>query len=368
MRTIALLGDDVTKTTNVLKVLLDKNSDLTDFNDKSKSIYNLNLKQDKYSIQAVNLDENDSESVKVYFNSDILIVYFTLIDNKTIDSRIKEHIFMANVFGITNVISILDTNLIDDTKTFVNIRNKITDSFVKRNFKKKDLTFLEYRVNNIALKELLYQALQPKKNKKEQKAKSQLLLSIDNVFRVDKNHIGINGKITSGELEKNTTVEILPINEKYKVLEIQARHVSINNAKEGEHIGLLIKSKNNFIDEGMVIVSKENDFKLVNEISIQIINVSKIGEAISTDNSYLFGSHNISKIGKINLITAQENNKKKNIGKILKGEKGIIHVKFREPVFLTTYNNSKKFGSIALLNSESKESIGLGIIKTVKYK
>ena len=38
MRTIALLGDDVTKTNNVLKVLLDKNSDFTDFNEKSKAI------------------------------------------------------------------------------------------------------------------------------------------------------------------------------------------------------------------------------------------------------------------------------------------------------------------------------------------
>ena len=105
--------------------------------------------------------------------------------------------------------------------------------------------------------------------------------------------------------------------------------------------------KNNFIDNGMVLTSKENDIKLVNEVSIQVINVSKTNEAITSDNSYLFGSHNLSKIGKISLITAQENNKKKNIEKILKGEKGLIHVKFREPVFLTSYNNSKKFGSIA---------------------
>ena len=108
------------------------------------------------------------------------------------------------------------------------------------------------------------------------------------MFRVDKNHLGINGKITSGEITKNDTVEILPKNEKYKVLEIQARHVSINNAKKVSIWDCLIKSKNNFIDNGMVI-SRENDFKLVNEISIQIINVSKINEAILADNSYLFG-------------------------------------------------------------------------------
>jgi sulfate adenylyltransferase subunit 1 len=369
MRTIALLGDDVAKTNNVLRVLLDKNSDLTDFNDKSKAVYNLNLKPNKYSIQVVNLDENDSESVKVYFNSDILIVYFTLLDNKTIDSRIKEHIFMANVFGVTNVLAILDSKLIQDTKTFINIRNKISESFVKRNIKKKDITFVEYRGNNSALKETLYDALQPKKSKKkEQKAKSQLLLSIDNVFRVDKNHLGINGKITNGALEKNDLVELLPIKETYKVIEIQARHVSINNAEEGEHIGLLIKSKNNFIDNGMVITSKENDIKLVNEVSIQVINVSKTNEAIISDNTYLFASHNLSKAGKINFITLQENNKKRNLEKVTKGEKGLISVKFREPVFLTTYSNNKKFGSIALLNTETKESVGLGIIKTVKYK
>ena len=249
MRTIALLGDDVIKTTNVLKVLLDKNSDFTDFNEKSRAIYNLNLKPNKYSIQAVNLDENDSESVKVYFNSDILIVYFTLIDNKTIDSRIKEHIFMANTLGVSNVIAILDSSLISDTKIFIDIRTKIENSFIKRNFKKRDITFVEYRGNNSALKETLYEVFIPKKNKKiVSNSKSNLLLSIDNVFRVDKNHIGINGKLTKGELTKDSIIEILPIKEQYNVLEIQARHVSIDKANEGEHVGLLIKSKNNLIE------------------------------------------------------------------------------------------------------------------------
>ena len=121
-----------------LKVL-PTNSDFTDLMKIKSFAHNLNLKQDKYSIQAVNLDENDSESVKVYFTPDILIVYFTLIDNKTIDSYQRAYFYGKY---LDYKCYILDTNLIDDT-TFINIRNKITDSFVKRNFKKKDITFLE---------------------------------------------------------------------------------------------------------------------------------------------------------------------------------------------------------------------------------
>ena len=117
----------------------------------------------------------------------------------------------------------------------------------------------------------------------------------------------------------------------------------------------------------MVIVNRENDYKLVNEASVQLINVSNTNEQIHTDNSYIFASHNLSKIGNVNLITVQENGKKKIIDEISKGEKATVHLKFREPLFITPYNINKKFGSMALLNSE-KECIGLGIIKSVKYK
>ena len=368
MRTIALLGDDMLEINRILEILLDKNSDSTDFNEKSKAIYNLSLKQDKYSIQVVNLDESDSDTLKVYFNADILIVYFKLVDNKTIDSRIKEHMFMANTLGITNVLAILDSTLISDTKIFIDIRNKIENSFIKRNFKKRDISFLEYRGNNDSLKELVYENLQPKKSKKQVKeTNDNLLMSIDNVFRVDKNHLGINGKLTNGEITKNSVIEILPIKEQYNVLEIQARHVSIEKANQGEHIGFLIKSKNNLIDNGMVIVNKENDFKLVNEVSVQLINISNTNEQIHLDTTYLCASHNLSKTGKVNLITVQENGKKTVTDKISKGEKATIQLKFREPIFLTPYNINKKFGSMAILNSE-KECIGLGIIKSVKYK
>ena len=115
----------------------------------------------------------------------------------------------------------------------------------------------------------------------------------------------------------------------------------------------------------MVIVNKENDFKLVNEVSIQLINVSNTNEHIHLDTTYLCASHNLSKTGKVNLITVQENGKKTVVDKISKGEKATIQLKFREPIFLTPYTINKKFGSMALLNSE-KECIGLGIIKTVK--
>ena len=171
LNSIALLGRDSSNISSLLKVLLDKELEKIDFkdSDSSKLVYNLHFKSTKFNIQRINLQEDVSKSIKVYYNSDILITYFTLDDNKKIDSQIKEHILLANVFGINNVIVILNSSSILDTKTFIKIRSKITDSFTKRNFKITNITFIECRGINESLKDSIYEVLQSNKGKNVKK-------------------------------------------------------------------------------------------------------------------------------------------------------------------------------------------------------
>ena len=141
---------------------------------------------------------------------------------------------MANTFGVKNVIVILDSSNINlkDTSKFIKIRTKIQELFTYRNFNINDIQIIDSVQSNDQLKEKLVSILVPDKKKERSKGKKiekkkSLLLSISNVFKVDKNHIGINGKIISGELNVENDIHILPLNQKFKVLEIQKMHKTI---------------------------------------------------------------------------------------------------------------------------------------------
>ena len=367
LNTIALLGRDSSNISSLLKVLLDKELEKTDFRDSDSSnlVYNLHLKTKNFTIQRVNLQEDVSKSIKVYYNSDILITYFTLDDNKKIDSQIKEHILLANVFGINNVIVILDSTSILDTQTFIKIRSKITDSFTKRNFKITNITFIECRGINPSLRENIYHVLQTNKGKLVKKVNEKskdLIISLDNVFKIDKNHLGMTGIVNSGELNKDSIVNILPLKEKYRILEIQKEHKSVNKATKGEHVGIMIKNSNNFIQEGMVVSNIDTNIKPANYLVMQIINLNK--QIINRGESYIFLSHNLESIGILDTISIKDT--KKGIKELNLGEKALINVSFRESLVSMPHSINPKMGSMALLDKNTRELIGLGIVKNIK--
>ncbi len=369
-QTIALLGEDSKKVNNILEIILDKELKKTDFTEDNvpELIYNFSVKPKNFTIQKIDLKGEISESVKVYFNSEILIVYFLLDENKKIESQIKDHIFMANVFGVNNVIVILDSINISDTRTFIKIREKITDSFKKRNFKITQINFIEYRGNKESLKGCIYENLLigSKLGKvKDNNKNAKLILSIDNVFKVDKNHIGVNGKINSGELTVNSKINILPLKESYKVLEIQSRHKTINKAEKGEQIGFLLKNGSTTIEKGMIVTDDKTSFKPVSNITSQIISLSD--KQIKLNESYIFVSHNIESIITINSIVNKDKDNNKTFHKeLLTAEKATVNLSLRKNIIVTSHIVNKKLGSFAILDKERRCLLGLGIIKTLR--
>ena len=367
---IALLGKESGKVDSLLKVILGKDIEKNDFTDSDliNLTYNFQIKAKRFTIQKINIQELPEESIRIYNNSNILIAYFSLDNPQQFDTIIKNHIFMANTFGVKNAIVILDSGNMLETTNFIKIKSRIHELFKNRNFKLQDINFIEHRGNNDVLKEKINGCLLPENKRNRNKLKKQeLLLSINNVFKVDKNHLGINGKIISGELNVNEDVYICPINQKCKVLEIQKMHKTIPTAKVGDDIGFMIKSKNNFVSPGMIVTSNLDAVKPTRNIHVQLINLN--GKLISRDQSYILLCHNLETIGTINQITL--NNKqttKMNVDNMVLGEKGILNVSFRESIIVTPYLMNQNLASVALLDKNTRELIGIGLVKSVKYK
>lgn len=378
---IALLGSESSKIDSLLKVILGKDIEKNDFteSDISNLIYNFQIKSKRFTVQKINIQALPEESIKVYNNSNILIVYFTLQEPQQFDTTIKNQILIANTFGVKNVIVVLDSSNIKDKSRFMKLRSKIQELFTNRNFNKGNINIIDHGVVNDELKEKITNLLVPENRKDRNKVKKiekkqELLLSISNVFKVDKNHLGINGKIISGELNVESDIYISPLNQKFKVLEIQKMHKTIKMANIGDDIGFMIKSKNITISPGMIVTNNLDSIKSTRKIQIQIINLN--GMLISVDNTYTFICHNKETIATVNNITLckkqGKDNKKINVNCLVLGEKGILDVSFREHVIVTPYNNTdianKHLSSVALLDNNTRELVAIGIVKTVKHK
>ncbi len=379
---IALLGEDSSKVDSLLKVILGKDIKKNDLSesDISNLIYNFQIKSKRFTVQKINIQALPEESIKVYNNSNVLIAYFTLQEAQHFDTTIKNQILMANTFGVKNVIVVLDSSNIMDKSKFMKIRSKIQDVFTNRNFNSNDINVIDQDDINEELKEKIINILVPEnrkdrnKYKKKLEKKQELILSISNVFKVDKNHLGINGKIISGELDVDSDIYILPINQKLKVLEIQKMHQTIKTAVVGDDIGFLVKSKNLTISPGMIVTNKLDYIKSTKNIQIQIVNLN--GMLISLDKTYILMCHNKESIASINTITLSKKHGKDttkiNVNNLLLGEKGILNISFREPVIVTPYNindiANKHLSSVALLDTNTRELIGIGLVKSVKYK
>ena len=381
---IALLGDESSKVDSLLKVILGKDIEKNDFteSDVRNLIYNFQIKSKRFTVQKINIQALPEESIKVYNNSNILITYFTLQETQQFDTDIKNQIFMANTFGVKNVIVILDSSNINlkDTSKFLKTRTKIQELFTNRNFNINDIQIIDSVQSNDQLKEKLVSILVPDKKKERSKGKKiekkkELLLSISNVFKVDKNHIGINGKIISGELNVEKDIHILPLNQKFKVLEIQKMHKTIKTANVGDDIGFLVKTKNSLITEGMIVTDNVDSVKQTRNVQIQVINLN--GMLISLDKTYTLLCHNVETLATVNNIVLSKKQGKEtmkiNVNSLVLGEKGLLNVSFREPIIMAPYNNSneianKHLSSVAILHNTTRELIGIGIVKSVKYK
>ena len=59
---------------------------------------------------------------------------------------------------------------------------------------------------------------------------------------------------------------------------------------------------------------------------------------------------------------------KETIDTLLLGEKGVVNISFREPLIITGNNQNKHFSRIAILDKDTRELIGMGVVKSVNYK
>ena len=132
LNSIALLGKDIVK------------NDLTD-EISENLIYNFQIKKKRFTIKKINVEIPAEESINNYNISDILVAYFPVDYNQTTDTILKNHIFMANTFGIEHAIVVIDTSNTLDSNKFVKTRTRIKDLFTNRNFKTSNLRFIEYR-------------------------------------------------------------------------------------------------------------------------------------------------------------------------------------------------------------------------------
>ena len=165
------------------------------------------------------------------------------------------------------------------------------------------------------------------------------------------------------------------MNQKFKVLEIQKMHKTIKTANVGDDIGFLVKTKNNIITEGMIVTDNVDSVKQTRNVQIQIINLN--GMLISLDKTYTLLCHNVETLATVNNIVLSKKQGKEttkiNVNSLVLGEKGLLNVSFREPIIMAPYNNSneianKHLSSVAILHNTTSELIGIGIVKSVKYK
>ena len=378
LNSIALLGKESSKVDDLMKVFLGKDIVKNDLTDEISEnlIYNFQIKKKRFTIQKINVEIPAEESINNYNISDILVAYFPVDYNQTTDTILKNHIFMANTFGIEHAIVVIDTSNTLDTKNFIKTRSRIKDLFINRNFKTSNLRFIEHRGNIKLFKKDIdeYLVSDNKNNKAKNKIFEKapdLLLSINNVFKVDKNHVGINGRISCGTLNLGQEVSILPLKQKFKVLEIQKSHKSIKTANGGDNIGLMIKHRNNFIKQGMVITDAQDKLGSTKNIEAQLVNLN--GKPVKVNESYILRCHNIDAIGHVNLINIKLKCKGKDkikdtVDSLLLGEKGLVNISFREPLIITGNNQNKHLSRIAILDKDTRELIGMGVVKSVNYK
>ena len=377
LNSIALLGKESSKVDDLMKVFLGKDIVKNDLTDEISEnlIYNFQIKKKRFTIQKINVEIPAEESINNYNISDILVAYFPVDYNQTTDTILKNHIFMANTFGIEHAIVVIDTSNTLDSKKFIKTRTRIKDLFTNRNFKTSNLRFIEYRgISKLFMRDIEDYFFPDNKGKAKNKIFEKapdLLLSINNVFKVDKNHVGINGRISCGTLNLGQEVYILPLNQKFKVLEIQKSHQSIKTANSGDNIGLMIKHRNNFIKQGMVITDAQDKLGSTKNIEAQLVNLN--GKPVKVNESYILRCHNIDAIGHVNLINIKLKCKGKDkikdtVDSLLLGEKGLVNISFREPLIITGNNQNKHFSRIAILDKDTRELIGMGVVKSVNYK
>ena len=387
---VAFIGESNKKTNNFLFRLLQlynsnnlpKNTDFdirdliesrkTELQNKKKNtnlVWNFNLKKRETSVNLFSIDTNNNEYIDDNFSECINqceLALFYIGSEEDLDSEaLKTKILITNILGLKHALIFIDTDLDIDNDKKKAFSNKAKNLFLKRNFKNNKCFFMSKFSKDVF--DINFNSYFRILNTRKKSNRS-LNLQISNTFTLSNKYTVLNGTILEGALKcgdffKNNTNGTI-----HKIIDMQVHHKEVENAKRGSYVGIKIKITD-LIDIGDILISVKDEFvsKPVQFITSQLLMLENNIENGSEVIMNYCGKDHLLKVSKIQKTIDKLNKTiEKNPEALNARETGMVALYSRNKINMTLYSENYKMGSFVLKDKETKKTIGVGIVKSLK--
>ena len=304
-------------------------------------------------------------------NSDLGII---LVDaSKGILDQTKRHTFILSLLGIKNIIvTINKMDLIDyDEKKYQEIINTFRLISNKFNFKiEKFIPISALNGDNVFTKNNNILWYKGKTLIKELEHISLVDVEED-VFsfpvqwvnRLSSNFRGYCGTISSGKINVNDEVMVLPSREKNKIKKILTPSGEQGSAVKGQAVTLTFDKEVDISRGNLICSNGKNNYFSSDQFASHIIWMNK--EKMLPERNYIFRFINSQTIGKITDLVHKVNINTfdKIASKSLSlNEIGYCKVALNKNTIFNSYKNNKRLGSFVIIDQFNNQTLAAGVI------
>jgi len=302
-----------------------------------------------------------------------------------IDPQIEEHLRISNLFGIEQIIVLVNKmDLLDySQKKYEEVKESLIKMLEEAGYKNaKNFEYVPisaYDGDNVLEKssnmpwykketfvEVISKIKEPKRF-----IKGPLRIPILRVFSLPETGTVIAGKIENGEVKIGDEIGVSPcftdVKMKAKVKAIEWQHRKVEYAKHGMDIGLSFNNQSQTftkrsLKKGYIVTDLKNEIKPIKEFKAKILILNHPTE-IKEGYMPLLYCHQARipcKIKKIDSLIDTETGKEisKNPSKLKKNQRGIVTIEPLKPFVAELAKNIPKLGRFALRDSNQTMAAG----------
>ena len=304
-------------------------------------------------------------------NSDIGLI---LVDaSKGILDQTKRHTFILSLLGIENIIvTINKMDLIHyDEKKYQEIINSFRSISNRFNFKKEKFIPISALNGENVFKENKNILWYKGKTLIEELEHISLVDVEEDIFsfpvqwvnRLSSNFRGYCGTISSGKINVNDEVMVLPSREKNKIKKILTPSGEQGSAVKGQAVTLTFDKEIDISRGNLICSNEKNNYFSSDQFASHIIWMNK--ERMLPERNYIFRFINSQTVGKITDLVHKVNINTfdKIASKSLSlNEIGYCKVALNKNTIFNSYNNNKKLGSFVIIDQFNNQTLAAGVV------
>ncbi len=304
-------------------------------------------------------------------NSDIGLI---LVDaSKGILDQTKRHTFILSLLGIENIIvTINKMDLIHyDEKQYQEIINSFRSISNRFNFKKEKFIPISALNGENVFKENKNILWYKGKTLIEELEHISLVDVEEDIFsfpvqwvnRLSSNFRGYCGTISSGKINVNDEVMVLPSREKNKIKKILTPSGEQGSAVKGQAVTLTFDKEIDISRGNLICSNEKNNYFSSDQFASHIIWMNK--ERMLPERNYIFRFINSQTVGTITDLVHKVNINTfdKIASKSLSlNEIGYCKVALNKNTIFNSYNNNKKLGSFVIIDQFNNQTLAAGVV------